>query len=634
MKRTLGLLLLFFVQIKAQVQSNPIPFRTFNDFRNKFVEEYFQLNPEAGLYAGNYTYAGQISISDNNFFESLKQFNASYQSIMLKMNYAQLSPNDKIDFKIIGNILQKSNFYTDTLQEWKWNPSIYNVGDVIQINLNENYKPLKEKIFFVEKILEKIPAYYESAQKNIDNPTPEHTQLAINQNEGIFSLFNSNIPDSVQTLKQRNEIKIEEIERLSQKTMAAKSAIENYINFLKKLKPQKSYSIGKELFLKKFNYEMLTGRDAETTYANALQRKMILHKEMLKLSKELWTKYMGKESMPKEDMVLIKKVIDKISEKHVNANDFVQEIKNQIPILSNFVVDKELITIDPKKPLIVRETPEYMRGVAGASINAPGPFDKNGNTYYNVTPLSVYKTDKEKESYLREYNHYVLQILNIHEAIPGHYTQLVYANRAPSVIKSIFGNNAMIEGWAVYSELMMLENGYGNSEPEMWLMYYKWNLRSVCNTLLDYKVHVLNISEAEAKDLLINEAFQQMAEADGKWLRAKLTSVQLSSYFGGFNEIINLRDEIKKFDDKNFNLKNFHEEFLSYGSAPIKDIKDLMWAKRKAELKRSLNPKLNNLKPMDDSKIKSLRLNKSDLLNKTPSANPSLKKFPNEDKTK
>lgn len=634
MKRTLGLLLLFFVQIKAQVQSNTIPFRTFNDFRNKFVEEYFQLNPEAGLYAGNYTYAGQISISDNNFFESLKQFNASYQSIMLKMNYAQLSPNDKIDFKIIGNILQKSNFYTDTLQEWKWNPSIYNVGDVIQINLNENYKPLKEKIFFVEKILEKIPAYYESAQKNIDNPTPEHTQLAINQNEGIFSLFNSNIPDSVQTLKQRNEIKIEEIERLSQKTMAAKNAIENYINFLKKLKPQKSYSIGKELFLKKFNYEMLTGRDAETTYANALQRKMILHKEMLKLSKELWTKYMGKESMPKEDMVLIKKVIDKISEKHVNANDFVQEIKNQIPVLSNFVVDKELITIDPKKPLIVRETPEYMRGVAGASINAPGPFDKNGNTYYNVTPLSVYKTDKEKESYLREYNHYVLQILNIHEAIPGHYTQLVYANRAPSVIKSIFGNNAMIEGWAVYTELMMLENGYGNSEPEMWLMYYKWNLRSVCNTLLDYKVHVLNISEAEAKDLLINEAFQQMAEADGKWRRAKLTSVQLSSYFGGFNEIINFRDEIKKFDDKNFNLKNFHEEFLSYGSAPIKDIKDLMWAKRKAELKRSLNPKLNNMKPMDDSKIKSLRLNKSDLLNKSPSTNPSLKKFPNEDKTK
>ncbi len=220
-----------------------------------------------------------------------------------------------------------------------------------------------------------------------------------------------------------------------------------------------------------------------------------------------------------------------------------------------------------------------MAGVAGASISAPGPYDKNGNTYYNVGSLSGWDNDKA-ESYLREYNKYILQILNIHEAIPGHYTQLVYSNQSPSLIKSLFGNNAMIEGWAVYSERMMLENGYENS-PEMWLMYYKWNLRSTCNTILDYSVHTKNMSQEEALNLLVNEAFQQKTEADGKWKRVSVTQVQLCCYFTGYTEIYDFREELKKRMGEKFNLKLFHEQFLSYGSAPVKYIKELMLADMK-----------------------------------------------------
>jgi uncharacterized protein (DUF885 family) len=216
-----------------------------------------------------------------------------------------------------------------------------------------------------------------------------------------------------------------------------------------------------------------------------------------------------------------------------------------------------------------------MAGVAGASISAPGPYDKNGNTYYNVGSLA-YMSEKEQESYLREYNDYILQILNIHEAIPGHYTQGIYANQSPSIIKTILGNGSMVEGWAVYSELMMIENGYGDNTPEMRLMYDKWNLRSVCNTILDISVHTLDMSEEEAKKLLITEAFQQAAEADGKWKRAQLTSVQLCSYFNGFKEIIDLREEMKKKEGEKFSLKSFNEKFLSYGNIPVKNIRQLM----------------------------------------------------------
>jgi uncharacterized protein (DUF885 family) len=328
------------------------------------------------------------------------------------------------------------------------------------------------------------------------------------------------------------------------------------------------------LYEDKFKFDIVSGYSASELYTKAVNRKAELHHEMAALSRTLWPKYFGSASMPTDSLQLIRKMIDTLSVKHVHRDSFLQSIEQQIPNLVKFISDKDLIYIDPSKPLVVRKTPAYMEGSgAGASISAPGPYDKNANTYYNVSPLTGY-TPGEAESYLREYNFYILQILNIHEAIPGHYTQLVYSNQSPSIIKSVLGNGAMVEGWAVYTERMMLENGYGNNEPEMWLMYYKWHLRSVCNTILDYSVHVNGMTEQEAMKLLVDGAFQQTAEAAGKWRRVKLSSVQLTSYFNGFSEIYDLREELKKKGD--FDLKKFHEKFLSYGSAPVKYIKGLM----------------------------------------------------------
>ncbi len=202
---------------------------------------------------------------------------------------------------------------------------------------------------------------------------------------------------------------------------------------------------------------------------------------------------MGSAPKPTDKLDLIKQVIDKVSLQHTTPEKFQSEIEKQITELTAFVKAKDLLYIDPSKPLVVRKEPAYMAGVAGASISAPGPYDKNANTYYNVGTHARLDS-RRAESYLREYNDYILQILNIHEAVPGHYTQLVYSNQSPSIIKSVLGNGAMIEGWAVYAERMMLESGYKNSN-EMWLMYYKFHLRATCNTILDISVHTRDMSK-------------------------------------------------------------------------------------------------------------------------------------------
>jgi uncharacterized protein (DUF885 family) len=225
-----------------------------------------------------------------------------------------------------------------------------------------------------------------------------------------------------------------------------------------------------------------------------------------------------------------------------------------------------------------------MAGVAGASVSSPEPYDKGGNTYFNVGSLSGWSADKA-ESYLREYNNYTLQILCIHEAIPGHYVQLLYANKAPSIIKSVLGNGAMVEGWAVFSEQEMMDAGFGDAAPEMRLMWYKWHLRSVCNTILDYSVHAGNMTKEQAIKMLTKEAFQQQAEADGKWKRVSVSSVQLTSYYTGYKEINSLHEEWKKKQASKYKLKQFNEKFLSYGSAPVKFIKEAMFAVPKIDTK-------------------------------------------------
>ena len=370
---------------------------------------------------------------------------------------------------------------------------------------------------------------------------------------------------------------------MKERAAAVVTAIKGYTDWLSGLnnREPRSFRLGRSLYAQKFKYDIQSGYSVDEIYSKALAHKKELHQKMYVTASQLWPKYMGGGPRPADTLALIRAVIDKVSQRHANPDSFQQVIEPQIPSLVSFIQNKDLIYLDSSKPLVIRKEPAYMAGVAGASISSPGPYDKHGNTYYNVGSLSGWSAEKA-ESYLREYNYYTLQILNIHEALPGHYTQLVYANQSPSIIKAILGNNTMIEGWAVYTELMMLENGYDapegsdEPEPEMWLMYYKWNLRSTCNMILDYNVHANNMSKEEAMHLLVDEAFQQQAEAEGKWRRVSVTSVQLCCYFTGFTEIYELREELKtKMGDK-FNLKAFHEKFLSYGSAPVKYIRQMM----------------------------------------------------------
>jgi uncharacterized protein (DUF885 family) len=359
--------------------------------------------------------------------------------------------------------------------------------------------------------------------------------------------------------------------------------MQGYLDFLKnEVLPAgkfRSFRIGKVLFDQKFAYDIQSPFPAEAVYRQAQQHKTELLHDMGRRAARLYPKYLPGQPAPADTLALIAAVLDQLSRKHATREGLVDAARAQIPALVTFVNEKNLLTQDPTKPLVVRETPLYLRGSgAVASLYPPGPYDQGADTYYYITPIPGEWTPAQAESFLREYNDYTLQIVNIHEAIPGHYTQQAYANSTPSLVKSVFPNGAMAEGWAVYAERMMLENGYGNNADEMWLMGDKINLRITLNTLIDRDIQVENRSEKDVVTLLRREGFQGEAEAANKWRRATLSQVQLSSYFAGSSAILALRDELKRQQGPAFGLKAFHEKFLSYGTAPVKYIRELMLA--------------------------------------------------------
>lgn len=545
----------------------------FSTYENYFLNMFWRQQPEWGTQVGFHKYDTLLNIPDEAYRKKTLDFVRQQMDSLKSFSLNQLNASQQIDYHLIQNQLESMAWVINEEKNFEWDPSVYNVTGLIAFMLSEQYAPLADRLHACYKRMQAIPSFYEAAKEQLKNPVKELTQLAINQNLGGIPVLEKDFADSVNS----SQLPDHEKKDMLAAAKAASVAVRSYISFLKTMNNPhpRSFRLGEHLYEQKFAFDIQSGYTAVQLYDSAISRKSELHTEMTRLSRALWPKYFGEMPMPADSLTLIRKVIDTLSMDHVAPAEFQSAIEKTLPKLTAFIEKKKLLYLDPSKPLVVRKEPAYMAGVAGASISAPGPYDKDGNTYYNVGSLTGWSKEKA-ESYLREYNNYTLQILDIHEAIPGHYTQLVYANRSPSLIKSIFGNGAMIEGWAVYGEQMMMENGYGSNTPEMWLMWYKWHLRTVCNTILDYSVHAKNMSKEEAMELLTRQAFQQKAEAEGKWNRVSVSSVQLDSYFAGYKAIYELREILKKKEGNRFNLRSFHEAFLSFGNAPVKYIRERM----------------------------------------------------------
>lgn len=551
-------------------------------FGDAFLARYWALHPDFAIAVGYYRNADRLPAPDAKYRASLQRFLDGEIARLDELPGAEMSDAPRTDREMLLNQLRYERWSLDELRDWQWSPSNYNVGDAFSLLLSTPYADEAQRLRTVSTRLAQVPAYYAAAKQAVSHPTHVHTRLAIDQNLGALEVFG----DALEKQLAGSALKAEERVLFLHRLGATRAAILDYVDFLKGLDARqdleggaRDFRLGEPYYDQAFAYAVQTGGSAQQLYERALQEKDRLQVRMSVLADRLWPTYFPHTEAPGEPVVKIRQLIDKLSDQHVAPTEFYPQIKALIPKLEAWVSDHHLLTLDASRPLDVRVTPPYQRGYAMALLAAPGPYDPTAKTYFNVTPIDDY-TPAQADSFLREYNRWLMQILAIHEAVPGHYVQLLYANKSPSRIKAIFGNSAMVEGWAVYSERMMLESGWPGGalahEPEMEFMYSKWLLRVVCNTILDYGVHVLGMGEDAAMKLLTQEAFQSQTEAAGKWHRVQVSSVQLTFYFAGFSAIYDFRERLKAELGDRFALKKFHKRFLGYGNAPVSMIEALM----------------------------------------------------------
>jgi uncharacterized protein (DUF885 family) len=493
------------------------------------------------------------------------------------LNFNSLNDNNKISFSIIKNQLESDIWYQSEFRLQQWDASAYNLSNECYYIIHQPYAPLEERLRTLSKRLKNADQYYLAAYRMLNQPTRESVGLSVMQNQGGLSIFGKDLADSIKS----SHLTAPETDTLNENIAKTVNSIRTFVDSLNAMLANKKYvfrkfSIGRDLYTSKFKYDLATNFTPEEIYNKAISDKKLVTERMARTADSLWNKYYQNKTKPKDNIVLIQSVIDAVSLQHARAEDFFDSLRNQVFELKKFIIEKDLFAFDTTYPIVVRLMPEYERGFAIASAEFTPPYQKKGDTYYNIDDITKYPKEK-KESTLREMNNYMSQLISIHEAIPGHCLQGIYNNlKSPDLLRSVFQNGAMIEGWAVYSETMMVENGWANRAPEMQLIHDKLKLRELGNVIIDYRMQCLDSSKESIMSFLVKECFQTKSQAEEKYHRATLSQVQLCSYFAGSSAILALREEYKSKLGNKYSLKDFHENFLKYGSSPVKYIRERM----------------------------------------------------------
>ena len=547
----------------------------FQKIAHDYVEQYLRANPEQATELGDHRFDDQLTDYSPEARAKDLAAQKEFRDKLNAIDGSQLTGANNIDFRILKENIDYQIFQAEELKEPEWNPLVYmqSLANSLYLLVARDFAPAEKRIPNLRQRMEKIPGVIAQARANLQHPPRVHTETAIEQTQGAINLMRAELAPLLDQAPQMKK----ELGSLQAKTAAA---LEDYKKWLQNdLLPRSdgNFRLGAEKYRKKLRFALASDLPMEEIMKRAKadldQTQIAIYETALPLYKKYFPNADNQTFGDKHKVTAA--VLDKLAEQHPNDATVVDFAKKITAEATDFVEQHDLVTV-PNVPLDVIAMPEFKRGVAIAYCDAPGPLEKSGKTFYAVAPTPKDWSKERKESFFREYNNYMIRDLTVHEAMPGHYLQIAHANefRAPTLVRAIFQSGTFIEGWAVYTEQMMAEQGYGG--PEVKMQQLKMRLRAICNAILDQSIHAGNMSEQEALDLMMKEGYQQEGEAVAKWKRARLTSAQLSTYFVGVSEHLDLRDKAKAKAGAAFDQKKYNDQVISYGSPPVKYVRELM----------------------------------------------------------
>ncbi|TIK70710.1 DUF885 domain-containing protein [Stenotrophomonas maltophilia] len=553
----------------------------FADLSKRALDTWMQLSPVSATQIGDHRYDSEL---DDLSAAGQQKTVAAYKALLGeldKIEVAKLGRENQVDAAILRNQLQSEIWNAEVLQSGKWDPQLYNgiAGSAIYGLMAREFAPLPERLKAATARMEKLPAIFVQAREHLDPArVPKiHAETVAKQNKGILSIVDTFITPHIGELPQADQ------QRLQAAIDGLKKAVDEQQTWLDKtLVPNAKgdFRIGAEKYDQKLKFALSSSLSRQEIGERARAELKRVREDMYGIAQTVLKDKPGAPEMPaqptdEQQQKAIEAALELAYADKPARDKVVDDAKAALEQSTAFVREHDLMTL-PDAPVDIILMPEFQRGVAVAYCDSPGPLDKNLKTFYAVSPIPDDWNEKQVDSFLREYNSRMIHLLSIHEGTPGHYLEGWHSAKFPSTLRAVLRSGLFAEGWAVYTERMMQEQGYLNNDPLFHLVQLKFYLRTISNAILDQGVHVDNWDREKAMHLMTHDAFQQESEAAGKWVRAQLTSAQLPTYFVGAQEHFDTRKAVQeKLGDK-FNLKAYHDQVLSYGAPPVRFARQLM----------------------------------------------------------
>jgi uncharacterized protein (DUF885 family) len=553
----------------------------FENLASEYISDLSNFSPVYATLIGDHTTDGKLDQVDDAARAETRVLLGEYIDAISRIDRDSLSRSNQVDAELLLHELHSSLWSLDVLQEWAWNPLHYvNLsGSGIYGLMARDFAHIESRLQNVASRLEQLPRFLEQSRASLQpGRVPKvHAETAVQQNPGLLSIIDSMVIPAMEGLSDVQS------DRLNAAIETAKDAVADQQTWLEEeLLPRANgdFRIGAKLYDTKLAFSLNSPLGRREITARAEREYEAVRNEMYEVAKIVYAEKHPYTSFPDNPdeaykQTIIRAALEEAYKKLPPRDGIVDIAKEYLQQATDFVIEHNIVTM-PEDPVEIIIMPEFQRGVSVAYLDPPGPLDKGQAAFYAVAPLPEDWTDDQVESFLREYNLYSIQDLTIHEGVPGHYLQLALSNRYPSTLRSVLWSGPFVEGWGVYAERMMIAEGYMNHDPLMKLINLKWYLRAVTNAIIDSAIHVDGMTREAAMRLMIEGGFQEEREAAGKWVRAQLTSAQLSTYFVGYQEHVEMRAAIEELWGDEFTLRRYHDQVLSYGSPPMRFVRALM----------------------------------------------------------
>lgn len=547
----------------------------------EWLDGWLQLNPVNATQVGDHRFDDQLDDLSAAGRQKGVDFNKQILARLDAMDASKLSRENQVDALILRNQVQGDLWSTETLQSWAWDPQAYGglAGGAIYNLMAREFAPMPQRLKSATARMRKIPALFAQMRENLDPArVPKiHAETVAKQNAGLLALVDQFITPNAGQLEGDDRKQLDDAVATLRKAVAEQ---QEWLDKTLVPNARGDFRIGAGLYDQKLKFSLNSALSrAEIKQRSEAELKRV-REEMYGIARTVLKDKPGAPQMPdapsgEQQQAAIEAALELAYADRPARNEVVDAAKKALADATVFVKQKNLVTV-PDDPVKIILMPEFQRGVAVAYCDSPGPLDKGLDTYFAISPIPDDWTDAQSTSFLREYNSRMIDLLAIHEAMPGHYLEGAHSAQFPSTLRAVLRSGLFAEGWAVYTEKMMVDAGYLDGDPLFRLVQLKFYLRTIANAILDQGVHVDNWSREQAMHLMTHDAFQQESEAAGKWVRAQLTSAQLPTYFVGVQEHFDTRKAVEaKLGDK-FDLKAYHDQVLSYGAPPVRFVRELM----------------------------------------------------------